>query len=189
MTLDKIGQITSTWFSHLKSSIAAVAWHHAFSQCCMHFLETGTWAFPLNLSISCFVISEERCRNTFVCLKTVERGRKGPICTDPYASNAILLWHFPLDSQEGQWGQGKPRVGQPHCKSRARILIRNEGHGLCGLWNSMYISSEIKTNLKKVKTVLNLPAQIPKSASFIFSKGRFYLISLWLSKHWVSILG
>lgn len=37
----------------------------------------------------------------FIPLNIVERGRKSLICSDPHASYAIPLWHFPLDSQEG----------------------------------------------------------------------------------------
>lgn len=57
----------------------------------------------------------------FIPLNIVERGRKSLICSDPHASDAIPLWHFPLDSQEGsqflwaveqyiylQWDKHKP---------------------------------------------------------------------------------
>lgn len=143
-----------TLFQSLKSGAAAVTWH-------LHFLGTGTQAFPLNLSISCFVI----CRRGVEICSYLSRQLKGQEKAwserSPMPVMPSLCGISPWIYRRTTGVRESPEQGQPHCKSRARTLMRNDRHSFCGLWNSIYISSGITTNLRKVKTMLNLPAHTP----------------------------
>lgn len=123
----------------------------------------------------------------FISLKIVERGRKTPICTDPWPAVPFFCGIFSWIHRTASEVRESPEQGILTARAELGYWSEIKGTACVGC-GTVYIFSEIKTNPTKIKTMFNLPAQISNSASFISSKGGFYLISLWLSKHWVSAL-